>query len=267
MNNLRKVANIWNDLENSFKSSGISSRLEYIQKLIGFDNGTDKSSYILDKLKEEAPTYKGKDLELYSNIVGKIESSSTLLAESGLKKINNFEEFLDYASKVSTKLKNSNKLTDDLMDLLDFEYSKPKLNNTLETALDEIYNQVKGFGDVTKLVDGEVITLTLQDENACILYTTTVLANLIERYETDKFSKDIVNICAYLSEEGKLEMNQLFISSKYFKIEDKNINVQIGELNNTSKIYNYNKIKNNDTVGYIVNLKTEYGTIKIICVD
>lgn len=267
MNNLAKVANIWNNLEVSYNKSGISSRKEYLKKILGFEEGESKINYILDKLKEEAPLYKGKELEIYSEVTEKLEAANTMILETNLKEIENFEEFLTYAKGLSSQLKSKNKLPEDFMNLLDFEYTKPKLNNTLETTLDEIYNQVKGFGDVTKLINGEVITLTLEDEDACILYTTNVLANLIERYETDKFAKDVVNICAMLSEEGKLEMNQLFISSKYFKVENKVINLNIGELNNSSKVYSYNTLKNNGTVGYIVNLKSEYGAVKIICVN
>ena len=265
--NLSKILFIWDNLEGNFQSSGISNRLDYIKKITGCEDNKTKVDYILGKLKDEASKYEHEDFQDYVRITNTLNGAKSLLEDNALNAIDDFEKFINTCLFINKKLQDRVVLPDDYFDKLDYRYNDSQKDKTFETTFAEIYNKVKGFGDITKLSNGSVITMTLNDPNAKILYNEAVLGELIEIHETDEFAKNILYVAAKLSDQGKLDTNQVFLNTNYFTVNKNEIHVKIGELETTSKIYSYNKIINQESVGYIVTLKSEYGPIKLIGVD
>ena len=265
--NLSKILFIWDNLEGNFQSSGISNRLDYIKKITGCEDNKTKADYILGKLKDEASKYEHEDFQDYVRITNTLNGAKSLLEDNALNAIDDFEKFINTCLFINKKLQDRVVLPDDYFDKLDYRYNDSQKDKTFETTFAEIYNKVKGFGDITKLSNGSVITMTLNDPNAKILYNEAVLGELIEIHETDEFAKNILYVAAKLSDQGKLDTNQVFLNTNYFTVNKNEIHVKIGELETTSKIYGYNKIINQESVGYIVTLKSEYGPIKLIGVD
>ncbi len=267
MKNLNRILNIWRNLEVHYTNSKMDSRLDYIKKIIGYTDGSTKVDYILGKLKGEAPGYNTEELQEYVRITKVLDGAKQLIETNSLLTIDDFEKFVNTCIVINRKMQDRKQLPKDYFDKLSYNHKPMVKERSLETSFGDIYNKLEGFGDVTKLVDGNVVTLTLKDDNATILYNESVLANLIEIHDTNNFAKNVVYIAAKLSEQGKLDTNQVFLNTNYFKVDKNEITVTIGELVNTSKIYSYNKIINHQSIGYIVTLKTVYGNVKLVCVD
>ena len=265
--NLSKILFIWDNLEENFKASNSNNSLDYLKEITGFVDGKTKVDYILGKLKDEAPKYDMDEVQDYARITKTLKGAQVILEQANLKVTPEFSSFLNACLHVNNQLENRKSLPVDFIEKLDYKYNDIKNDRTFETTLADIYNKVNGFGDITKFSNGGVITMTLDDPNAKILYNETVLGELIEIHETDEFAKNILYIAAKLSDQGKLDTNQIFINNNYFRVDGDTIHVKIGELEVSSKIYGYNKIINQESVGYVVTLKSEYGQIKIIGVD
>lgn len=267
MNNLAKILNVWDNLEDKFQVSGVPTRLDYIKKITGYDGSSTKIDYILGKLKDEASKYQADELERYVKITKVLEGARNILEDNSLNAVDDFDKFINTCLYINKQLQDRIVMPEDYFDKLDYTYSNTKVEKTFETTFDKIYDKLHGFGDITKVSNGSVITMTLNDPNAKILYNQGVLNELIEIHEEDEFARNILFVAAKLSDQGKLDTNQIFLNKNYFTVDKNVIHLKAGTLENMSKIYSYNKIINNQSVGYVITLKSEYGPIKIICVD
>ena len=77
MNNLTKVCNIWDNLDASFENMAsklkVSTRVDFIKKLVGYDEASNstKIEYIKGKLNEEIASYSDVEMSLYTKIINR----------------------------------------------------------------------------------------------------------------------------------------------------------------------------------------------------
>lgn len=273
MNNLARVLNIWDNLEDTFSKSECKDRLDFLHRVTGYDgeNGT-AIGYIINKLKDDADKYSEKELELFSETVAMLESIHELVVARKFNEIESFDDLIAIAKsgKVSRKVER-NLLTEDMLSELDFTNGKLNIDKTFEGSFEKIFSQMKTLGDTTIEVGSDVISMQLADNDAYIFYNMSDVERVVKEAGSNDFYERIAFITKELMSQGIINesnmFNQIFLSRKYFRINDGKIEVKIGDYDYATKIRSDNKIVVEDITAYTSSLPTEYGRFKVILID
>lgn len=269
MNNLERVENIWNNLENNFQQSKYENRLDYINHLVGTtetSNGVKtKIDYIIKNIRKDASTYTSEELERMNVMVETLQGVQTIIESEQLVGIEDFDSLLSASIQLSDEVI-EHLMPENFLDNLKLSNITKEIENSIEMLVEELYSQFGCLGNTIKLINNKPVSLIAeQTDDFYGLYNTELVSIILEKSKSSEFYYKIGVACNALASANKLEEDILFFSDKYYTVEDNSIDINIGNLNYTSKIYSYHKFKlGKFGTGYFIPVETPYGKIKMM---
>lgn len=290
--NKKKISNIlefWGELETSFeiqvkrlnkirKENGkkpVVTRLDYIKAISDYDeeSNTTRLDHLKTVMNEELGTYTTTELEMYSELIEIFTGVDSLLKEGKIEEINDLRAFVAIAVNTASLSKTITRTLDPNF----FNRLRPMKEqytgswNLNPKYLDEIYSMNETFGDTFILKDGKVeshlASRTIAD--SFILSDEQALDELINVVQLP-FAKKTLNGIRKLREVGKLKFGMLFLSDKYFTINEQGnlATVTIGDKKTEVKVPATNVLVGHDGKGkyYMGKLNTGLDSITVVLV-
>lgn len=271
MNNLQKCLNIWGDLDSSFEQSGFNSKIEYLKYICDYreDRKDSKTSigYIIKKIRKDAAKYSEEELTAMSLLITTLEGIDNMMNNSKfetLVDVDTFEEIMEAAAILGDK-SSTITLPTDFLENLKINNVHKQRENSLVMDVEEVYNAYNCIGNCVVLNNGKFISVQAKNtEDFYGLYNLELAGKDITK--GTPFYKTVGRVCANLNRDGKLEEGLMFFGAKYYNVSDGNINIKIGNLDYSSKIYSYHKVKTSQSMAYLIQVPTKYGKMKIVLV-
>ncbi|WP_394863362.1 hypothetical protein [Paraclostridium bifermentans] len=269
MNNLERVERVWNDLDTGFSTSGYDSKLNYIKHITGFENTSKgpktKIDYIIKNIKRDANKYNTEELERMNLLLHTLEGTKVILESDQLEAIEDFESLVNASLQLTDDIA-ENLLPDDFLDKLRMSNVTKTIENSITLPVEEIFNEFGCFGNCVILDNGRPVSVIATETNDFYgLYNIELTNHLVEKSKTSEFHYKVGVACNSLAKMEKLEEDILFFSDKYYNVDGNTININIGKLNYTSKIYSYHKVKlGTYGTGYYIPVESSYGKIKMM---
>lgn len=269
MNNLERVENIWNNLENNFQQSKYDNRLDYINYLVGTTETTNgvktKVDYIIKNIRKDANTYNAEELERMNTIIETLQGVKTIIESEQLVAIEDFDSLLSASIQLSDEVI-EHLMPENFLDSLKLSNVTKEIENSIEMLVEDLYTQFGCIGNAIKIVNNKPVSLVAQQTNDFYgLYNTELVSTILEKSKTSEFYYKIGVACNALAAQSKLEEDILFFSDKYYSVDGSTINITIGDLVYSSKLYSYHKFKlGKFGTGYFIPVETPYGKIKMM---
>lgn len=282
MNNLTKVCNIWDNLDESFENMAsklkVSTRVDFIKKLVGYDEASNstKIEYIKGKLNEEIASYSDVEMSLYTKIINVLTGVDLLIKSKDFDAIENAPTLnsilMDSIVEVKNVKETTTKLPEDFFQKL-APLKSPIAELEEYMTLDEVYNLTGCVGETFILnkdntVSSYVLTNT---ENEIFIYNSmSDIISMLDKVSvpaTRRFASYCIKCYKLLLSSNKLKNHTIMLSKKYYKVDGKKITVYIGNESFEIKLTPQKIISEDRVYGYLVKIKTGEFNTQLVLLD
>lgn len=268
--NLYKVMNIFDNLEENYKSSHCKTRDEYIRYITQVSGKDNKIYYIINCLKEEVESYNKEEIDEYTRILKLLNGLNIILTSPSGFIVNSFEELLNDCTHKQKLAENSVIITDKFIEELSIYRKCEDFIKTNPKTLDEIYNETGFLGDCTIFKDNKPKTYNLADNHAILInYIDTELISKLDALKSENILyKYTLIILKYLFNNNMFKAPMIIIDNKYLKRKGKLSGIiEIGDYQEKMKMNSKNRIEEMDMVAYYTTIQLNNISYFIVGID
>ena len=258
MNNLDRIKNWLDNLEEVYKTSGCKSREEFMRKYMGYDkkSNTTKTFYLIRKMEQEVLTYSEEELEEYSNVIKILNNLDYMMRTSvgfTTTLINNLTVLYNNAKRFSGALEVQKTVPKDLIDSVGFyKLYSYDIEKAKQTSQFEITNTFGTIGSTYCVKDGAVHHLDLDDKDVYICSSKESL-KILKNARKGTFRHRVLQLVMELIEKGELQLGTAFFN-KTMTSRKTDFKVKLGS---KSVKIDPNKVSKIDYISRLDNKKTE----------